>query len=203
MIALLEAWAVGLCVSVPVGAVAVVCVRRAITRGVGSGVLAGLGAACADALLALGVVRALDAMQTWVELHGTGLRLGGGSLLLAVGVYALRAHPSAESRALRHPGAVAAFTFTVSVLNPASVLALAALLATFGLVESSASRAGPGLVAAGVFLGAMTWWLLLSVSAARLRGRFGAEHLRALQRVSAGLLIACGALALALARGPG
>jgi putative LysE/RhtB family amino acid efflux pump len=81
-----------------------------------------------------------------------------------------RAQAAAPSRA---PGGAFFSAFLLTLANPMTILAFAAMLGSFGVGGSGAAAF---MLVAGVFLGSMAWWTVLAsvvaAAVARLGGRW-------------------------------
>jgi threonine/homoserine/homoserine lactone efflux protein len=188
-----KAFAFGFVLAASVGPIWVLCFRRTIAQGVLSGIVSGLGVALADGLYAavaafgLKVVsEPLIAQRVWIA--------GGGSLVLAwLGVKTLLAKPvslDAQHGNAHAPGFARQFasTFLLTLANPPTIVAFAAVFASVGLAVGS-DHVVAALLVAGVALGSALWWLILAIGAASLRACLGPRFLRAVNIVSGLLLV--------------
>jgi threonine/homoserine/homoserine lactone efflux protein len=203
-----RALVIGLVVAAPVGAMALRCVERTLSRGRASGYATGAGIATADALYAsiaafglTALTGALTGAQAWV-------RLVGGAFLVYLGVRAMLSHPQ---RCAKEDGAapllrVYGSALGLTLTNPQTILAFAGIFAGAGLVVSGGGWAVPAVTVAGVFGGSLLWWLVLVTAVGALRERVGERALLWVTRVSGTAIAAFGALAMwaglqAIARG--
>jgi threonine/homoserine/homoserine lactone efflux protein len=195
----------GFSIAAPVGPIGVLCIRRSLAAGFGSGFASGLGAATADGLYGLVAGLGLTAVSHLLLAAGGWLRLGGGLLLLLLGVRTFVAAP-APPAAPRDEGPAGAppvlglaqayaSTFALTVSNPATILSFLAAFGALGLT----SRGAAGSLVAGVFLGSAAWWLTLSGATSRLRGRLGPGALTWINRLSGVVIGGFGLVALAAA----
>lgn len=194
ILSFLQGIVVGFLIAAPVGPVGLLCIRRALADGRTAAVIAGLGAAVADtfygAVAALGLTLVSDFLFEW----RTPLGLVGAVLLGVLGVRAWsRPLVLIETPRARF-GLFNDFTvtLTVTLTNPATILAFMAVFASIGTLEVADDRHGAGFLIVGVFVGSALWWLTLSTLAAAVRHRFTDRWLRGLSRSSAGLLVASG-----------
>jgi len=199
---LLRGLIIGFSIAAPVGPIGVLCIRRTLAEGRASGFVSGLGAATADAIYGciagFGLTFISDALvgqQMWI-------RLVGGLFLCYLGVKSFLAQPSEEAASARGGGLVGAYgsIFFLTLTNPMTILAFAAVFAGLGLAgesEGYGSAAANLFVVLGVFLGSAAWWLLLSLIAGAFRARFDARALRWVNRISGLIITAFGIVALA------
>ena len=188
-----KAFAFGFVLAASVGPIWVLCFRRSIAQGVLAGIVSGLGVALADGLYAavaafgLNVVsEPLIAQRVWIA--------AGCSLVLAwLGVKTLIAKPvslDAEHGNARASGFSRQFasTFLLTLANPPTIVAFAAVFASVGLVVGG-DHAVAALLVAGVALGSAAWWAILALGASWLRTRIGPRFLRSVNIVSGLLLV--------------
>ena len=117
--------------------------------------------------------------------------VGGGVALLWLAWRSWRQAPAATDRATdertsRWNGTATTFLLTLS--NPMTILSFAALVASSGADS-------PGHFVAGVFLGSMLWWVILSHAASWL-GHLVEIRATVLNRLSAVTLAAFGVWAI-------
>lgn len=195
----------GLAVAAPVGPIGVLCIQRSLAGGFWMGFSGGIGTAVADALYA-----ALAAAGFAVLLGGNLGMAGpvpvqqilqwGGALFIAWLGWRTFSAPAAEGAAnaplMGHPLRLFAVTFALTMSNPATISSFAALFAGLGLAADPTFGAAASAVA-GVFIGSLLWWALLSGGIAALRHRVGAEMRRWINRI-AGLVLILFAIALVI-----
>ena len=70
---------VGVAASITVGPVAVLCIQRTLSKSRRSGIVSGIGVACADTFMAMAALFFYSMLQTQIEQYNTLLRVIGGS----------------------------------------------------------------------------------------------------------------------------
>ena len=190
---------VGVAIAVPVGPIGVLCVRRTILYGVVSGLASGLGAAIADTLFGCVAVFGLTAVSDTLLAHQAWLKLSGGAFLCAIGLRSFTTDPKPPARGLNHRSLLSDFisTFLLTLTNPVTILALAAIFAALGVVGDALDGGNTTRLVSGVFVGSTAWWLLLSGIALPIRGRLDPNHLEWVARIAGVLLLASGLYVLA------
>ena len=140
---------------------------------------------CLRRTLAYGAAFGLTAVSGLLLAHRFWIGLAGAAFLLYLGIKALLAKPSTDRGEERGTGVPGAFlsTLGLTLTNPPTILAFAAIFAGLGLV-STANYAAAALIVLGVFLGSALWWLILAAGAGRLRSRIRPAHLRGVNVVS-------------------
>jgi threonine/homoserine/homoserine lactone efflux protein len=131
--------------------------------------------------------------------HQFWFRLAGGSFLLYLGARTFLSRPAGAASTTSPSGLAGDFlsTFFLTLTNPLTILAFAAIFAGLGLGESAGSYAGAAAMVLGVFTGSALWWLILSSAVARLRGRFSLREMSWVNRVSGLVILGFGMAALA------
>jgi threonine/homoserine/homoserine lactone efflux protein len=170
-------------IAVPVGAIAVLILGTAASRGLAAGLAAGAGAASADglyaALAAIFGAALGDSIAPWL----VGLRAGAAFVLAAIGVVGLwrLRHPGGADRSAA-PGAAGAPPpdragatgvyvrfLGLTLLNPVTVIYFAALMVALPAIGTTlAERLA---FAGGAFIASLSWQSLLAGLGALLHRR--------------------------------
>ncbi len=194
----------GFAIAAPVGPIGVLCIRRTLAEGRLAGLVAGLGAASADAIYGFITAFGLTYISSLLLSHQAGIRLVGGLFLLYLGAKTVLApvaeQPPAVIALVPAPrGLMAnyASTFAVTLTNPATLLSYAAVFAGLGVGSASGSYGSAVLLASGVFVGSALWWLTLSSVVGLLHRRVTPAGLRWVNRVSGLVILGFGVAALA------
>ncbi len=196
--AFLRGIAVGVLIALPVGPVGVLCVRRTLFEGPSYGFVSGLGAATADTIFGIIAGFGLTIVRDFLLHYQDAFGIAGGLFLIYLGGKALL---SAEAEASpvedeRHLGAYFS-TFALTITNPITILAFAAIFAKVGVSEN-AGLWPVGALVLGVFVGSLLWWLGLSYGIAWIRRVTGTVRLIWLNRGSGAILVLSGLALLAL-----
>lgn len=188
----------GFAIAAPVGPVGVICVRRTIRFGRMAGLSAGVGAALADAMFGIVAAFGVAAVKDWILEHMTLLQLAGGALLLLLALRIWLRHEHDRSRKSEPQTHLAAFalTFALTLTNPITILAFAAVFTTLGLGVTGIDLASAAVLVGGVFVGSSLWWVGLAASAGLLRHRLGDDIMLWLDRCTAVVLAGFGTYAL-------
>jgi len=182
----LKGLAFGFILAATVGPMWILCFRRTVAYGPMAGLASGMGIAVADAIYGSVAAFGLTAVSGFLLEQELWLGLAGSAFLLWLGMKTLLAPAQALDGAgverLR-AGAAFASTLGLTLTNPPTILAFAAIFAGLGLA-ASATWASAALVVLGVFLGSASWWIALPLAASRLRGCIGPRTLRGINLVS-------------------
>jgi threonine/homoserine/homoserine lactone efflux protein len=200
LLALLKGIVVGIVIALPAGPVGVLCVRRTLFDGPTYGFISGLGAATADTIFGIiagfGITIVRDVMLRYQDWFAAA----GGLFLIYVGAKALLqasdSEPEPEHDKTQYLRAFIS-TFALTITNPITVLAFAAIFAKVGMSKES-GLLDIGVLVAGVFLGSLVWWFGLSFGIAGLR-RVGTVRLVWVNRISGVILTLSGIGLLAAA----
>jgi len=176
--------AAGLLVAAPVGPVNVLCIQRSLQKGWRAGIVSGLGAALVDTFyggiagfsISL-IIQFLLREQTWI-------RLIGGILLIGIGIFYYNKPPLSikSEKKENSDGSDLISTFLLTATNPTTILSFLAILAMLGLgVRRPLWETS--LLVGGIFVGSMTWWIVLAGGAHMLRGKITEDTMRWLNRV--------------------
>ncbi len=181
--------AFGFVLAATVGPMWVLCLRRTLARGVLIGFASGMGIAVADGVYGAIAAFGLTAISGFLLAHSFWIGLAGAAFLLYLGAKTLAAKPSEARVEANDQGVAGAFwsTLGLTLTNPPTILAFAAIFAALGLASNS-SYSSAGFIVLGVFIGSAAWWVILAAGAGRLRERIGRRQLRAVN-VVAGLMI--------------
>ena len=187
----------GFLLAATVGPMWVLCFRRTLTQGALAGFVSGMGIAVADGIYGTVAAFGLTAISGFLLQHGYWIGLVGGVFLLYLGTRTLLARPELQEANANSGGLAQGFlsTLGLTLANPPTILAFAAIFAGLGLVTSDYATAA--LVVLGVFLGSASWWILLATGAGWLRNKLigtrGSRLFRVINIV-AGVTILCFAL---------
>lgn len=179
---LIKAVLIGFVVAIPVGALAAYAVQLSLSGRWPRGFAAGLGGALADTIIAGGTFYGLALLLDWFRHHGDSLQLVGGVFLILFGAAMVIRRPrqlKAKELSLADlslgTGLRDLLTgFTLTIFNPATVMAFIGVFAGFGLFGPQAVGEldelwASTLVTFGVFAGAAGWWLLLTAGTGSVR----------------------------------
>ena len=180
---------VGIAASITVGPVAVLCIQRTLSKSRRSGIVSGIGVACADSFMAIVAFFFYSMLQTQIEQYNTLLRIIGGIFVVIVGVYIFAQNPVPQIRRNR------AGKTSLTIAN--FIMVIPYILAFFAVFKVSSTDVGGNDVAGifraifviiGFFCGACVWWTLLACVINLFRRRFRPRHMLTINHV-AGLII--------------
>jgi len=182
---------IGFLLAAPVGPVGILCIRRTLVRGRLHGLASGLGAAVADAVYGFIAAFSLTFVSDFLVAHKTLIRLIGAIVICALGIRTFFSRITTRSEESPDAGNLATdcvSTFFLTLMNPITLLAFTAVFAGVGIEH--ATHTLEGLLVAGVFVGAASWWLLITTFAGLFHRKISIENLRWLTKI-AGISIIC------------
>ena len=195
--------AIGVLVSAPVGPVNVLCIQRAISRGVVGGIAAGIGAVLGDGFIAMFAALGVGSISHAVKDWRNSIQVVGGLVLLgfALKMYLTPAPTAPPSPADDDKATLADFawdipqTFFLTITNPGAVLGLFAIFGGISTFVEVRGYIDALTMVAAVMAGGLIWWVVLSNLIGRIRHKLEVRHLQLINKM-AGLLLALFAVVL-------
>ncbi len=194
----------GFVIAAPVGPVGVLCVQRTLERGPLSGLVAGLGAALADAAYGCVAAFGLSLIADWLQRHDLAFRLVGGIFLLFMAWRMLkppktragdaRAGEAGAADLPEQEGLAQVFlaTMFLTATNPITIVAFLGIFAFLGIGAIGVDRSLAWPLVFGVFAGSSLWWLSLAGLAGRFRDKLRGGGMARINRASGLLLLGFG-----------
>lgn len=199
---LIQCAVIGFSVALPVGPVAILCIRRTIANGQIAGYVTGIGATLADVIYGAIAVYGVAFVADFLLEHQKVARIVGAVILIVMGWYYIGHRPPnvgdpvAADREHRITTLLRFFAsaFAITLFNPLTIGAFAAVFAAAGISAKVDTHARALIAIAGCGIGAAAWWFLLCVASQAARRFFSQNSLQWLNWVSGGLLLALGVL---------
>jgi threonine/homoserine/homoserine lactone efflux protein len=196
---LLRGVAIGLAVAIPVGPIALLCMRRTLERGFLIGFGTGLGAAFADLFYASIAAFGISAVEEILLEYRTALSLVGGVFLLVLAAKTAWGKGMSEPRIRRSAAGVASAVvsgFVLTATNPLTVLGFVAIFAGFGVGKGLTDTNRVLALVIGVTIGSILWWAALNGIIARIRHHFEPRTLQYLNLAAGAIIAAFGSYEL-------
>jgi len=191
---LVQGAAIGFLVAAAIGPIAMLCIRTTLERGRIAGIAAGMGVAVADTIYAaIGaygisfVGAALTSGESW-------LKLVGGIVLIAFGIYLARKQPVNATEEREVPKSIVAdfgMTLVLTLTNPMTILSFAGLFAGVSGLRGFPLIEIPALLL-GVFVGSAVWWVALAFVIGLIRHKISPTTMLWINRGSAAAIIGFG-----------
>lgn len=181
---------IGFSLSVPVGPIGLLCIRRTLTKGRLSGLVSGLGAASADVVYGSVAGFGITVISTFLTEHTIILRIVGGCLLLYVGRLIYYSAPEDRNNNGYEVGLVKDYisTFILTLTNPLTILAFAAIFAAAGVGSGEAHFLETIVLIAGVGLGSALWFTTLSTIVGFVHHMIETRHIRLINKISGAII---------------
>lgn len=189
---------IGIVVAAPVGAMGILLIQRVLAHGWSAGLATGAGIATADAVYAALAAFGVTVIAQFLVSFQSPLQILGGAALLWLGWRAMRSAVTtrpASTRDSRRVGVLYGSAVGLTLTNPMTIMAFAAVFASAGLV-AQAGVGSAAIVTAGVAVGSLAWWLALTTGVWVVRHAVSDRVMLWVNRVSGGLLMAFGLLAV-------
>lgn len=185
---------VGLCASIPLGPVGILCIQRTLSKGKASGFFTGLGAAASDTLFAALALLSLSFVNRLLEDYRDWVMIIGGIIVIIFGAVLFFNNPVKQIKRLKSGNKVYWKDFFSTVLmtltNPGAFFLMLGILAFVGInVGEEGSLNIIAVTLAGITTGAILWWYTLTTSINLFRNKLRLKQLVMVNKVS-GILIA-------------
>jgi len=188
----------GIAVSAPLGPLGVLCIQRTINKGFFAGFVSGIGAAFADLIYASIAGFGISIIADFLAEHQTVIRAVGGIIVLVVGIMIFNSNPIKQVRRQKAQKNtyVSDFisSFFITITNPLTIVFFGAVFAGVGLNKSN-SLEPIILTLVGVLLGALIWWMGLSILVNVFRNKIRLRNLWWINKIT-GVLVAVFGLAV-------
>jgi threonine/homoserine/homoserine lactone efflux protein len=178
---------IGILVSAPMGPVGLLCIQRTLNKGRWHGFSTGAGATCSDIIYALLTCLGMGFVIDFVENNQEVLQIVGSVLLMIFGLYIYRSNPSKslrkpqEGTSTYHQDGITSFFLTLS--NPFIIFLFIALFARFNFISPDDKLLSMIIGLAGIALGALVWWFLITTLVGKLRSNFNLRGLWIMNRL--------------------
>lgn len=188
---------IGVVASIPLGPIGILCIQRTVNKNWRSGYTSGLGAATSDTLYAVIAGFSLTIIIDFIEKHEMLFQIIGAVILIFLGLHIYQSNPSKEIQKFRRKGATYVQDYIITLLltlsNPLAVFVFIAVFASSGLALNLSEPVNALLIIGGIFLGASSWWFLLTGTVNLFRHKFSLRVLFWANRV-----VGIGVIAFAL-----
>ncbi|GHT40506.1 hypothetical protein AGMMS49965_08880 [Bacteroidia bacterium] len=192
---------IGTLVSAPMGPVGLLIIQRTLNKDRWHGFFSGIGAAFSDLFYASITCMGMGIVVSFIENNSSILEIGGSILIFIYGVYTFRTNPvknlhqgGVKSRTYSQD-ALSAFFLTLS--NPLILFIYIAMFAQFNFIVTNNTDYSMLIGLLSIFLGALTWWFLVTFFVNKLRTVINMRGLWIMNRIF-GVIIMIMALSVLL-----
>jgi threonine/homoserine/homoserine lactone efflux protein len=161
-----EGFLIGIAVSVPLGPLGMLCIKRTVNKNWKSGFLSGLGIAASDVMYAIVAGFSLNIIIEFIATYEIYFKILGASMVVMLGLYIFMSNPAKDIQKFQRKGTsylqdfLTAFLLTVT--NPLSVFVFIAIFTSYSLVLQLSKIFEALLIIGGIFVGGASWWFLLT-----------------------------------------
>lgn len=192
---------IGLLVSMPMGAIGVLCIQRTLSKGKVSGFFSGMGAATADTFFATIAGLGVNYIIGFIEQQETLLKFGGSIVIILLGLKIFNTNVIKQYRVSRSHQAstIAKDYFSVLLLtltNPLIIFMYVTIFASTNIVLNTHNYILSGLLLLGIFIGANLWWFVLSNVINIFRDKMRMKNFFWFNRISGSVILGFGVIAL-------
>lgn len=173
-----------------IGPISVLIIHRTLRNGPFIGWVSGLGVALADGMFGLVGGLGIVVLADFLGSNKTSLIVVSALILFILGIKIYNSPQIEKStnvnQSINSKGYAASFTsiFFLTISNPLTVLYFASMYANMGVQENNIGYLNVIIFGAAIFLGSLTWWLILVGVVGWLRERFDLEKIRALNQLT-------------------
>lgn len=185
---------IGVLVSAPTGPLGVLCIQRTINKGRINGIVTGLGATTSDLIYSLLVGFSMNFIIEFVEQYRFIIQIVGSIVLFAFGYHIFNKNPEKElsdqSIGTSNRNLISTYTsaFGLCFSNPIIIFLFIALFARFNFF-SSKNIYEVLLGLASIAVGALAWWVSLTLIVGIFRKKFKTRGLKVLNLITGGVLM--------------
>ena len=190
---------IGLCISVPLGPIGMLCVQRTLNRGRKYGLATGLGATASDLIYTFITLFFLSFVLSFIQTHQTVFQAIGGVIVIIFGCFIFKSHPSQTQLNVASKGSLFSDFFTsfgLTFSNPLILFILIALFARFDFIADKSPFVVYFTGISSILLGAFLWWMLLTYIVSHFKDKLGIRGLRLINIITGSTIIVIGCVGL-------
>jgi threonine/homoserine/homoserine lactone efflux protein len=161
-----EGFIIGIAVSIPLGPLGMLCIKRTVNKNWKSGFISGLGIATSDVFYAIIAGFSLTMIIDFVRSYEIYFKIFGATMVVLLGLYIFMSNPAKDIQKFKRKGTsylqdfLTAFLLTIS--NPLSVFIFIAIFTSYSLVLQMSQPLESLLIIGGLFAGGASWWFILT-----------------------------------------
>lgn len=187
---------VGFAVCVAIGPISILILRRTVADGRLAGLVSGLGAAIADAIIGAIGALFLSIILPLLDKHNTAVQFVGGGVVISMGIFLLCTPPRIKEvkRPVRERNLFVACisTCALTMSNPITLLSMTTIIAATGMGGPDTNHTHAAMLVAGIFTASMAWWVFLCFCAHTMARLLGHGFLKAINMLAAIIVIIFG-----------
>jgi threonine/homoserine/homoserine lactone efflux protein len=165
----LEGFIIGILVSVPLGPLGILCIKRTVNKTWKSGFISGLGVATSDTFYAIIAGFSLTIIINFIRQYEIWFKVLGACMVVMLGLYIFLSNPAKDIQRFKRKGTSYFQDYVTAVLltlsNPLAVFVFLAIFTSYSVVLKMSNLLDAFLIIGGIYLGASTWWFGLTGTA--------------------------------------
>lgn len=193
---------IGLCISVPLGPIGMLCIQRTLNKGQKYGIATGLGATASDLIYTIITLFFLSFVIDIIEANRFVIQVIGSLLVVGFGVFIYRTNPVTQPKPneTRKHSLLSDFmtSFGLTFSNPLVLFILIALFARFEFISTETTLFVSVIGISSILAGALLWWSLLTFLVSRFRNKLNIRELKLLNQITGFIIIVIGCVGLIL-----
>lgn len=176
--------AIALIVSVPLGPMALLCIKRTYSHGFWAGWATSLGIASGDTIFALIAGLSLSFLTDKIEQYKNPISLLGVIFLLGFGLFTIysKIEPNRQNEKKLSFSKSYYTSLILSLSNLLTLLGMVALASWFSATECQ-PKADTLLMATGVFIGVLSWFTMINILLHFLKDRVKIDALNKINKI--------------------
>lgn len=200
---ILQGILIGICTSVPVGPVAILCIQRTLQKGRVTGFYSGMGAATSDFIYALIAIFGLSFVMDFINEHEFAIQLVGSILIMMFGVMIFFQNPTKNIRR-KSSNELAPYwqdymtAFAMTITNPLMIFMFMGLFARMEFLVDSAGWWEDMFGMLAILAGSSIWWFTLTLLASTFHNKFNIRGLWILNKITGSLIFIIALVSLIL-----
>jgi len=193
---------IGLCISVPLGPIGMLCIQRTLNRGQKYGIATGLGATTSDLVYTIVTLFFLSFVLDFIEDHRFIIQLIGSLVVSGFGYYIFNSNPATQPKpneTTKHTlfgDFISSFGLTFS--NPLVLFVLIALFARFSFIGNNTTLSVTITGILSILGGALMWWTMITYLVSRFKNKLNMRDLKIINQITGIVIILVGCVGLIL-----
>jgi len=193
---------IGLCISVPLGPIGMLCIQRTLNRGQKYGIATGLGATASDLIYTIITLFFLSFVIDFIDAHRMIIQIVGSIVVGIFGYFIFNSNPATQPKPnepIQHTllGDFAT-SFGLTFSNPLVLFVLIALFARFEFIGINTTLFVSICGILSILSGALLWWNLLTFLVSRFRNKLNMRELKIINQSTGFIIILIGCVGLVL-----
>lgn len=186
---------IGLAVSMPIGPIALICIRKSLQDTLAVGLALALGVATADSIYAILGALSLSTVNQFLDKYQFSIELVGVAVILYLGISSLKhGIPKTVQQECSTSSLLQTYfsMLIITLTSPMTIILFAGVFAGMGVDSSLNETINLAPITLGVFISAFCWFSLLSALVIFCKSWFTNKHIAWINTGAGILLISFG-----------